>query len=386
MTKHAILSASSAERWIACPGSVRLSQGIKGDESSYAHEGTLAHELAFLHASLAFGKISSRAFNGRLNKWTKQHIGSDLTDEQYQEMVPHVMSYVKHLQERVALHPNSIILLEQRLPSGIEDCWGTSDAVIVSPTHVEIDDFKYGSGVWVGAYQNAQLLIYALGALDEYADMLGETEQVTVVVFQPRLDHVGEYSLPAEELRAWRETVRPIARRALDGTGEFNPTEEACRWCPAAGICRARVEKLTAIDFGQPAETLAPEELGELLGQLPEIRDWCKAVDDAALELAYGSGTPIPGWKVVLSGGQRSVTDPEGAAKWLTREGYTEGQIWNRKIKGIGDLEKLLGKSTVLGDLAHFITKSDGRPSMVKEDDPRPPINPSTEAAKDFLL
>lgn len=44
--KHAYLSASSAERWIHCPGSARVATLFPESRSPVADEGTLAHELA----------------------------------------------------------------------------------------------------------------------------------------------------------------------------------------------------------------------------------------------------------------------------------------------------------------------------------------------------
>ena len=45
---HALLSPSSASRWMACPGSAWLCSQIKGDSSSsdFASEGAYAHEVA----------------------------------------------------------------------------------------------------------------------------------------------------------------------------------------------------------------------------------------------------------------------------------------------------------------------------------------------------
>lgn len=42
---HAKLSPSSAHRWIACPGSVWLSEDAPKTTSAYAEEGTKAHEI-----------------------------------------------------------------------------------------------------------------------------------------------------------------------------------------------------------------------------------------------------------------------------------------------------------------------------------------------------
>lgn len=44
--KHALLSASGASRWLACPPSAKLEEQFPDAESEAAAEGTLAHELA----------------------------------------------------------------------------------------------------------------------------------------------------------------------------------------------------------------------------------------------------------------------------------------------------------------------------------------------------
>ena len=46
MAKHALMSPSGAERWAHCAGSVSLSAGLPEDTSSYAAEGSCAHEVA----------------------------------------------------------------------------------------------------------------------------------------------------------------------------------------------------------------------------------------------------------------------------------------------------------------------------------------------------
>ena len=43
---HAKLSASSSERWLACPPSAKLNAEIPEVTTEYAKEGTCAHELA----------------------------------------------------------------------------------------------------------------------------------------------------------------------------------------------------------------------------------------------------------------------------------------------------------------------------------------------------
>ena len=55
MNKHSLLSPSSSERWLHCPPSARLGEGIADTTSSFAEEGTEAHTLAEFKVNKALG-------------------------------------------------------------------------------------------------------------------------------------------------------------------------------------------------------------------------------------------------------------------------------------------------------------------------------------------
>jgi hypothetical protein len=379
---HATLAPSAAERWIACPASVRMSRTVpQPPSSSYAEEGTAAHALGELKARYQILKgLTLPEYRKAFQAWKQQyhHAITDLP-----EMERHTQAYVDLLREKLAEHPNSQLMLEQRVPTGVPSCWGTSDAVIVSPVHVEIVDLKYGMGVKVEAQDNPQLRLYGIGALEAFGDILGDAEFVRMTVFQPRLYHTVSETLPAAELVAWRDSIIPIAEVALGHDAPFGPSDAACRWCPAAGQCVAQLQYATAMDFGVTPEVLTEEDLAEALDRIPAIEAWCAAVKNYALDLAYSKGTKIPGYKVVRSGGKRFVKDPEAALEALTAIGYALDEVSKRKINGIGELEKLLGGDFDIA-VGPFIDKSEGSPSLVTEDDRRSAINPDQEAQKEF--
>lgn len=399
---HAKLSPSDSARWISCPAAIRVDEELRqqgllvDDESSFAREGTLAHALGEIEASYHFNLSTKRQYNAALKNWQKEFDAEGYEEGTLEEMREHIVSYLKLIAERLERRPSSQLLLEQRMNSGIEKCWGTSDVVIVSPSHVEIIDLKYGAGVPVDAIGNPQLRIYGLGALDTFG-ILGDPDLIVTTVFQPRLNSLSSEEMHPDDLRAWRDGVAaPAAQEALHNPdAKFGPSEKACRWCPAAGICRARIEKATLTDFGdvfvdEPLEPKKPEllteaELGKVLHRVGEIKAWCASVEATALEAAYGQGKSIPGWKVVRSGGQRSIQDHALAIQTLIDEGYKAEQVANPvKAKGIGELEKLLGKPKFKELLGSYIVKSSGRESLVPEDDKREAISPASEAAKDF--
>lgn len=374
-SEHAKLSPSSAERWISCPASIRMAELVpKEEDSPYAAEGTRAHAWAEVEAARYFKLITDEEYEQR-----KPSTPAD------PDMARYVELYIDVLEEALEERDGSVLMLEQRLQTGIPRCWGTSDAVIVSPTHVHVIDFKYGQGVKVSAVDNPQLQLYGVSALEEYGDLLGEVEDVTMTIFQPRIGHRSTTSVPARELRAWRDSLIPIAESALGPDAPFGPGEDACRWCPVRGRCAAQAAYALDTDFGTPADVLTPEEVGVLLDKIPAISAWCREVEAYALDLAYSQETPIPGWKVVRSGGRRTFTDPTYTVQTLIERGYTAEQVAKVGLRPLSDLSKVLGKD----DFEYLresgqMTKAPGKPSLVRESDPGTPISPNAEARRDF--
>lgn len=350
--------------------------------SVYADEGSAAHALAELYARhYILKKLSGKEFHAAVTAW-RQEWFNVIFDES--EMIEHAETYVRLLIEKLAEHPDSQLMLEQRVPTGIPSCWGTSDAVIVSPVHVEIVDLKYGKGIQVEADDNPQLKLYGVGALEAFGDLLGDPEQVKWTVFQPRLDHTVSDELSAPALREWRDSLIPIAEEALGEDAHFGPSDEACRWCPASGNCKAQLTWVTQRDFGIEPETLSEEELSEALAQVPAIQAWCASIMDYALDHIYSQGAKVPGYKVVRSGGKRRISDEQGAIEALELLGYDREQVARTSTKTLGDLEKLMGKTKFAKVLDPFITKGDGSLSVVPADDPRDAADPNQGAQAEF--
>ena len=65
MAQHAVLSASSAAKWLNCTPSARMEEKMPDTAGESAAEGTLAHELAELKARKYF-KITDK------NEFTKK--------------------------------------------------------------------------------------------------------------------------------------------------------------------------------------------------------------------------------------------------------------------------------------------------------------------------
>lgn len=389
-SSHAKLSPSASERWLVCPGSVGLSEQFPDESSIYAEEGTCAHALAELKASyIILGEYTSEQYHRAHRHWKSQWPEFTSKEEILTEMEIHTDAYVELLKERLTLFPNSHLSLEQRLDTGVPSCWGTSDAVISSPFHIEIVDFKYGSGTAVFVERNPQLRLYGVGALDAF-DILGDIQLVRITVHQPRIGrngYVATEEITPEDLREWRSSILPIAEEALGPDAHFQPSEAACRWCPASGQCKAQMNDIFSLPFDEEPKLMTPEQMAEIRPKTAMISSWLEAFEKAALHVTFSEGKTIPGYKVVLSGGRRYVADHEDAETKLLVAGYDREEFMTpRKVKGIGDLESLLGEEDFERILVKpgIVKKSEGKPALVPESDKRPAINPNSEASKVF--
>ena len=373
--KHAILSASGAHRWIECPPSARLEQQFPDEQSVYAEEGTVAHELAEIRLRQALGE--------------RVRLSPRVTRSPYygEAMEGHIADYVTLVMERIAAHrertPDTLIMFEQRLDFSqwVPEGFGTGDVVIISDHDMEIIDLKYGQGVKVEAAGNPQLRLYGLGAYAAYG-MLYDIRQVHLTIVQPRLDHMSTETIGVGALLEWaEEVIVPAAKLAYAGEGSYHPGPH-CRFCRARFVCRARAEKnleLAKHDFAKP-ETLTLEELSDILAQAEELQYWVSDVLHYALQQAL-AGEEIPGWKVVEGRSVRKWADEEAVKEILRGAGYTDADILRLDLKGITAIEKLLGRKQFAELLSDYVIKPPGKPTLVPETDSRPALN---SAAADF--
>jgi len=218
---HAKLSPSGAHRWMACAGSVVLEAAYPDSSSSYAREGTAAHELAAL--VLESPPATAQDYVGKRIEFEDD--GETIQWPITQDMADHVQTYVDYVREQAK---GCTLLVERKLPIGHMtsevDATGTGDAVILDAANrrVTVVDLKFGMGVRVDAEGNPQALMYGSGALEEYGIAV-DFETVRVVIHQPRLGHVSEAEVTVEELRAFEETVRDAADVAYRAGLQGNP-------------------------------------------------------------------------------------------------------------------------------------------------------------------
>ncbi|EPY2275168.1 DUF2800 domain-containing protein [Clostridium sporogenes] len=378
MAKHAILSASGASRWLACPPSARLEENYPNKSSEFAKEGTLAHELGELGLKKNLELISTRKYNSEFNKIE--------ADKLYTKDMPdYVEVYVDTCMEKVAeakaKTPDALFKIEQRLDFSewVPDGFGTGDFVIIADGTMEICDLKYGKGVPVSAIGNKQMKLYALGAIAEFS-FLYDIENIKMTIIQPRLDSISTDEMKVEELLKWaEEELKPIAKLAYEGKGEFCAGDH-CKFCRAKAVCKARADKnmeLAKYDFQEP-NTLDNNDIAFILGKADELANWAKDIQEYALEQAL-QGEEFDGFKVVEGRSNRKWTDEEKIGKILLGQGFLEDIIYTKKLTGITNMEKAIGKKEVTKLLGDYIIKPQGKPTLATIKDKRPVYN-SAEA------
>jgi hypothetical protein len=383
---HALLSASKAERWLHCTPSARLEEDwVKkhGDQSSiYADEGTLAHEMAEVLLRAKHGFISPDQAKLSIEALRANPLYDPEMYEYVETYVNYVANRVVEAKEKEWMLDKDVINIEVPIDfsSVVPEGYGTADAIIFDGTTIEVIDLKYGKGVKVNADGNAQLRLYALGVLYKY-ELSYDITNVRMTIVQPRLDHIDSVALPAEDIYKWAETeVKALAQKAYKGEGDLTPGDH-CKFCKIKPVCKAIADQALNVakqDFKpeDPACLLTDDELVELSQSFPLIEDWIKSARDYMLNRAL-QGKAWPGMKLVESNTRRKWVDEEGAKVKLKSEGYAEDEFVVTKLKGISDIEKLVGKKEFTDLLGSFIEKPKGEPVLADMSDKRQAYSPS---------
>ena len=367
--KHAVLSASSSHRWLACPPSALLCAKEKDKPSDFALQGTDAHTLCEHKLKIALGQQSKDPVE-------------NLTfyDE---EMAECTDMYAQYVMERLLAAKESckdpIVLIEQRLDFSqwVPDGFGTGDCVLVSDDTLTVIDFKYGVGVLVEAENNPQMMCYALGALSIF-DGIYDIKDITMTIFQPRREHISTFTISKEELLSWAEnTLAPTAKLAANGEGEYQAGSH-CQFCKVKATCRKRAEynlMLARYDFEMPAN-LEDEEIEVILSKADELVSWVNDIKEYALKQAI-SGKEWNDWKLVEGRSVRKYVDDKAVAETVENAGFDP---YEKKVIGITAMTKMLGKSKFEELLSGLIEKPQGKPTLVPMSDKRPTMK---KTAKD---
>ena len=403
---HALLSASSSKQWLNCPPSARLQENFPNESSVYAEEGTFAH-------SICEYKVK-KYLHERVRRPQSEEFYTEELEQSTDAYYEFVVGVIEEMKQNGC---EPLVLVEERVdyshiaPSG----FGTADMLILGHDAegrgiLHICDYKNGKGVFVDAYHNSQMMLYAIGALHAYG-YIYPIEIVRMSIIQPRLDNISTYECSREELEAWGESIKDTARMAYEGKGQ-QKAGDWCRFCRAKPVCRACKEEALSLcreefldlDAGAFAEgpradpadmeesdTTAPytpdlsaptfkqpglvslDELTEILPTLNRISSWIESVFAFISSEAINHGVPIKGYKVVEGRSKRVFTDTKAVVETATQNGYTD--LYKQQLISLTEFEKLMGKKKFAELLGEFVAKPPGKLALVPDSDPRPPVD-----------
>ena len=386
--KHALLSPSSAARWMRCPASVVVTRDMPEDSSPYAIEGTCAHRLAELLLNGADGFPAEEA---------AKVIAAGVDPDSLVEPVRVYVDYVRSLGSEIVTEVSLDISLITKEP----EARGTSDAVVFSEGVLHVCDLKYGKGEPVSADGNPQLAIYAGAALAAF-DFLGEIREVCMHIVQPRLNSISVWRVSVDELMAFLADVTRAGAQCLRLLDEnrdpdtvpaefFQPCAKACRFCRHRGKCAALAKyalSVAGLDLPAPLKaSLDVQQLAYILDRIGLIKSWMGEVE-AAAHAALMEGREVPGYKLVEGrAGSRKWTDESKAEKLLKAWKVPADFRYVKSLISPTQAEKLLKLKTLTdeqwGELCGYVSREPGKPTVVPASDKRPAIS-GRPAAEDF--
>lgn len=423
---HATLAPSAAHRWMVCPGSIVLEQGFPNTTSSYAAEGTAAHELASWclandeqpedHLGLW---IDTKATDG--NPFIDLLLDDDIEREENRyfeindDMVMAVTVYTEFVGTLCKQSDDYELAVEQRLDGTYlhPDIFGTGDMTGYSEKlrHLDVVDYKHGKGKNVAVEDNPQLFLY--GALTAARFHNRPLETITLHIVQPRSGGkavksrkydlfdifefedvvkvaAGDVDEAAKQLRLHKEG-KPIDLPTWFDT--FFEAGDHCGFCKAQATCpaaRANAYENAKAEFDDydgemllPEITkLDPDELADTLAKADQLLAWIKAVQVHAHEQACANNMPT-GYKLVAKRANRKWRDVVNARFELVKSGLEYDSLFEEpKFKTPAVIEKMMKKKAFEKWVADH-TDEDGNGPIVKissgtnlvpVSDPRPAV------------
>ena len=359
-----------------CPGSVALEAPFPDNSNRYSAEGTLAHDLA--------ADVLQNGVDPHTRVGTEATVdGFDFTVSK--DMAAFVADYAKLVREYAE---GGMLLVEKRVDFSpvidVPESFGTSDAIIIKGDELIVVDLKYGMGVKVDATENEQLQLYALGALNDFG-ILADFAVVTMVIHQPRLNHVSEWTVPVEVLRAFGEDARLSAVEVLGHEApRLEAGEKQCRFCKAKAVCPALNDNVslatagvaTVADFAEFLPALAEDGLSTAMSRVELVEQWCKGIR-AEVERRLLAGTPVEGYKLVAGRkGNRAWSDPSEVEQIMKKSfRLRDDDMYEQVLISPTAAEKLLKDTPKRwARVQDLITRGEGKPSVAPATDTRPAL------------
>lgn len=366
---HSPLGASSAERWMNCPGSVELIKHLKleeSDEPEYRANGLAAHEAA------------AHCLIEGCDSW--EVVGQKFHEVQVEvEIADAIQIYLDTVRPLFALaaEAGKPTLVEYRISSPAhKDFYGTADAACILPGTdfhgqeiLDVTDYKHGEGIMVEVVHNPQLMYYGYGLLCEYP----EVHKVRMRIVQPRGFHadgpIREWEYTAEELRKWANDVLIPAMLRTEVDNDLD-AGKWCRFCPAKLVCPLMTALYGAAMKANPAHivNLSDEALGRSMQYKDGVKQYMRALEEETFN-RLNRGREIPSQKLVHKQANRVFRT---GAEVVFKKAFGEEAVTKPELKGPAAMEKI--NAVAKGMVKEWAYTPESGLTVVAIDDPRPGV------------
>lgn len=332
-SSHSRLAPSQAARWVRCPGSLRMIELATANRPERppglaARTGSLMHKVFELSLNT---KVRAESFVGfahdtETDDLYQSQLADDepIFDEELAEWVQSALDWVHAYLAKP--HKSRGWWTEMRLEVGQglaikqpDDCTGTADWVCCHEHELVVLDLK-GGYVYVEVEDNYQLLLYTIGAVYKFERSGKRIDNIRLVIAQPRAGGNKELVIRRKELDAYVKFFRKRAETTYEKNAPLSASEEACQWCPAAGICpeahKMTVALAAKVDWPDEVTKLSEEKFQLLLANLGHIRKMCDRAEELAVERLM-NGEEVPGYKLVEGRSLRVWSNDVQAERYL---------------------------------------------------------------------
>jgi hypothetical protein len=352
--------------------------GLTRSSSAASELGTALHEVGekVLLGKLKLASAAGKTFNG-----------VKITRQQIDEIVKPYIDFVhKHVE------PHSELLVEHKARV-LDDCWGTADVVIITPdlsdprvADIKIIDLKTGAGQKVSPVNNSQLAIYAAGVIRD-VEVIHDIRSIEVGICQPPHNVFALQQVPLKKIKAFEGEVIKTIEDIEKGVVRFVPSEDNCRWCPAASLCPKIEEVATnaAADDFKGIKRMASKTLAEKAAMVPQLKAFISAVE-GEVERRLLEGKKVKGKRLAKGNTRRlwKFSEETMVKKFADLKVPKTWQVVE-KPRSVSEMEKLFkekGRDPV--ELEKLIKKQEGGPIVVDENSTRQDYDTADNAKKDF--
>lgn len=417
--EHALLSPSSAKKWLNCPAALACEFGLPNESGQAAVNGTVMHLVAEtvlnrvikgedIRADTYKGVYALNEGKGPIKALAKPEKGAVLITDDFVSQVNKYVNYCRPIIDAAELvEVESRVNLTRVLHPGVElndnllQTFGTADLVALMPRHSPLPSLDGTCTLIVGdlktgrhkvlARENKQMMLYALGLLRVYKRLYDITA-VRLVIFQPYAGGADEWDTTPEALEQFGKFARGRALKAIDAfqrgkkglkPADFRPGNDACQWCRFAEKCTAKSRAVKETDPQDGACDLETEmsldQLKVEYDKLPLMRQHIADIEKA-MYAALMRGEQVEGLKLVEGRpGNRSWDNAEDVGDLVSQWGI-EDLMSKQVMLTPTEAEKVMKGHEKWELLEARITRKQGQPSIATTDDKRPAWTPATDS------